>query len=88
MRIDDYVPRPLLDIEPRRRTGPAGQVENKNEPATERAAKPHFFPRWLQEASVIGLLDFLLADPGTTPEALRRAKALRDQLKAAGWSTA
>lgn len=50
--------------------------------AEECAVKPHYFPRWLQEAGVIAFLDFLLADAGTTPETLPRAKALRDQLTA------
>ena len=48
----------------------------------ERAMKPHYFPKWLEEAGVMAFLDFLLADEGTTPEARQRAKDLRSRLKA------
>jgi hypothetical protein len=48
----------------------------------ERAMKPHYWPKWLEEAGVIVFLDFLLADEGTTPEARQRAKDLRSRLEA------
>jgi hypothetical protein len=64
----------------------------------ERALKPHYWPKWLDEAGVIAFLDFLLADLQgmVTPDnptgdyalhlvhLLQRARALREQLADTG----
>jgi hypothetical protein len=66
----------------------------RREKALEMALKPDYFPKWLEEAGVIAFLDFLLADRASmvtggnprgdyalhTVHALRRARALRNQL--------